>query len=102
MEVHVHEAKTHLSRLLERVAWAKRSARTNSDSVRQKESLLSGMISTIHCRKTSGIFSINEARGEGLEDGHRDHFDRILIAEALPEKWPIVTSTPSSRAMLSA
>ena len=23
-----------------------------------------------------------------------DHFDRILIAQALPEEWPIVTPDP--------
>jgi PIN domain nuclease of toxin-antitoxin system len=33
-------------------------------------------------------------RTESLAPHHRDHFDRLLIAQSIEEGWPIVTADP--------
>ena len=111
MEVNSHKAKTRLSRLLERVATGEEVIIVKAgkpvaklvavESRRKKfrfgsakrESVVPGDFNN-SLRKASRIFSINQARAEGLGDDHGDHFDRILIAQALPDEWPIVTPDP--------
>ncbi|HEY4841170.1 MAG TPA: type II toxin-antitoxin system VapC family toxin [Terriglobales bacterium] len=69
MEVNIHEAKTHLSRLLERFA--------TGEDVRLLPVSLSHVLQV-----------------ESLPMHHRDPFDRLLIAQSIEEGWPIITDDP--------